>query len=55
MSDYDEGQPPFAPGSLWSMDRPFTFRTRFATDLAIISAGIGLDPGQFDATTGLPH
>ncbi len=55
LSGYDEGQPPFAPDSLWSMDRPFTFRTWFATDPAIISAGIGLDPGQFDATTGLPH
>ena len=51
----DDGLPPFSPDSLWSMDRPFNFRTWFATDPAVISAGIGLDSSQFDAATGLPN
>ena len=55
LTRYDDGLPPFSPDSLWSMDRPFTFRTWFATDPAVISAGIGLDSSQFDAATGLPN
>ena len=55
LTRYDDELPPFSPDSLWSMDRPFNFRTWFATDPAVISAGIGLDPSQFDAATGLPN
>jgi hypothetical protein len=54
LTRYDDGLPPFSPDSLWSMDRPFNFRTWFATDPAVVNAGIGLDPSQFDAATGLP-
>ncbi len=55
LTPYDDSRPPFPPDSLWSMDRPFTFRTWLATDPAALSAGIGLDPKEFDADTGLPN
>lgn len=54
LSPYDPDLPPFPPDSLWSMSQPFTFRTWFATDAAVMSAGIGLDQTLFDAVTGLP-
>ena len=52
---YDDALPPFPPDSLWSMNEPFTFRTWFATDAAVVNAGIGLDQSQFDTATGLPN
>ncbi|MBL9176325.1 MAG: right-handed parallel beta-helix repeat-containing protein [Verrucomicrobiales bacterium] len=55
LDPYDPSLPPFPPDSLWSMNRPFNFRTWFATDPAVVGAGIGLDPTQFDAVTGLPR
>ena len=55
LSLYDDGQPPFPPDSLWSLEQPFTFRTWFATNPDVVSAGIGLDQSQFDAVTGLPN
>jgi hypothetical protein len=55
LDRYDPALPPFPPDSLWSLSRPFDFRTWFATDPAVVSAGIGLDQTQFDAVTGLPR
>jgi hypothetical protein len=52
---YDDDLPPFPPDSLWSMSRPFDFRTWFATDPAVVGAGIGLDQSRFDLATGLPR
>lgn len=52
---YDDELPPFPPDSLWSMDRPFNFRTWFATDPAVVGAGIGLEQDRFDAASGLPR
>lgn len=53
LDPYDPNLPPFPPDSLWSMTRPFNFRTWFATDPAVVRAGIGLDQTQFDPATGL--
>ncbi len=44
----------FSPDRLMAEDVPFDFRTFFATDAQVLSAGIGLDPTLFDED-GVPN
>jgi hypothetical protein len=55
LSTYADDQPPFPPDSLYSMERPFNFRTWLATEPTVVDLGIGLDHAQFNTETGLPN